>query len=234
MLPGQGKPPVPANKWEGTLNAEKEGNTCIQSSLIFDNLKLIGDEDCLYLNVYTPQPPSEVKVRKAIMVWIHGGGFHFGSGSREWGSPDYLMNYDVILVTLNYRLHALDDLIPVHGDDLSYLFYLPSVRRNLTFIKSNDLKVIHQMCLLWTNFAKTGDPTYGMDANWKPSTSSKPTYLKISLDLKLVKGKIHERGNSFWTELFKSEKLPFRNSKYLYDISQLQKTILAQHIAKTI
>ncbi len=41
------------------------------------------------------------------MVWIHGGGFYDGSGSRNFSGPDYLINYDIILVTINYRLHAL-------------------------------------------------------------------------------------------------------------------------------
>jgi len=43
---------------------------------------------------------------KAVMVFMHGGAFLTGSGSRDVYSPDYLINYDIVLVTLNYRLHV--------------------------------------------------------------------------------------------------------------------------------
>lgn len=41
------------------------------------------------------------------MFWVHGGGFVMGSGNTDMYGPDYLMNYDVILVTFNYRLGVL-------------------------------------------------------------------------------------------------------------------------------
>lgn len=41
------------------------------------------------------------------MVFIHGGGFLFGDGSYQEYAPDFLVNYEVLLVTTNYRLHAL-------------------------------------------------------------------------------------------------------------------------------
>lgn len=41
------------------------------------------------------------------MVWIHGGGFYQGSGDSDLYGPDYLVDYGVILVTINYRLSVL-------------------------------------------------------------------------------------------------------------------------------
>lgn len=41
------------------------------------------------------------------MVWVHGGGFFFGEANREHYGPDYFMQKDVILVTVQYRLGAL-------------------------------------------------------------------------------------------------------------------------------
>jgi carboxylesterase type B len=38
------------------------------------------------------------------MVYIHGGAFHMGSGSKSFYGPDFLLDQNVILVTLNYRL----------------------------------------------------------------------------------------------------------------------------------
>lgn len=41
-----------------------------------------------------------------VMVWIHGGGFTTGSGGSEtdFYGPGYILDRDVVLVTLNYRL----------------------------------------------------------------------------------------------------------------------------------
>ncbi|KAL0113961.1 hypothetical protein PUN28_011345 [Cardiocondyla obscurior] len=65
--------------------------------------KMVGDEDCLYLNVYTP----DIIKKRAVMVWIHGGGFSVGSGDAAIYGPDFIVRKDVVLVTLNYRLGAL-------------------------------------------------------------------------------------------------------------------------------
>lgn len=64
-----------------------------------------GSEDCLYLNVYTktltPKKPLPV------LVWIHGGAFYTGSGNSDFYGPEFFMEHDVILVTINYRLEVL-------------------------------------------------------------------------------------------------------------------------------
>lgn len=41
-----------------------------------------------------------------VMVWIHGGGFTFGSGSTDLYSPDFLVERGVVVVTINYRLNV--------------------------------------------------------------------------------------------------------------------------------
>ena len=62
----------------------------------------MGSEDCLYLNVYSPSvsPASPLPV----MVYIHGGGFVAGDATSSTLGPSYLMDEDVVLVTLHYRL----------------------------------------------------------------------------------------------------------------------------------
>ena len=42
-----------------------------------------------------------------VMVWIHGGGFFAGSGNPDIYGPEYFMDYDVILVSVNYRVGPL-------------------------------------------------------------------------------------------------------------------------------
>jgi para-nitrobenzyl esterase len=59
------------------------------------------DEDCLYLNVWTPA--LEPGVALPVMVWIHGGGFHMGSGSDMGADGEALTGEGAVVVTLNYR-----------------------------------------------------------------------------------------------------------------------------------
>jgi len=66
-------------------------------------------EDCLYLNVRTPNLNAEGQVKDSampVMVWIHGGGHQFGSGDFNVYQGDALPMKGVILVTINYRLGA--------------------------------------------------------------------------------------------------------------------------------
>jgi para-nitrobenzyl esterase len=69
-------------------------------------------EDCLSLNVWTPELPDQPTPvpgsGRPVMVWIHGGGFTGGSGSVAlYRGGDLVRNGDVVVVTINYRLGAL-------------------------------------------------------------------------------------------------------------------------------
>ncbi|KAG6440813.1 hypothetical protein O3G_MSEX001527 [Manduca sexta] len=98
------KAPQPKKPWEGVLSAKQFGNPCYQVNFTVGP-EPFGSEDCLYLNVYTPN----IKPAKPlpVMFWIHGGGFVWGSGSDDLYGPEYLIRHDVILVTFNYRLEVL-------------------------------------------------------------------------------------------------------------------------------
>nr|ACU00116.1 carboxylesterase [Holotrichia oblita] len=94
------KEPEPADKWDDILDATVDLPKCSQG------LDLIStSEDCLYLNVYTPQFPSEdYDTLKDVMVWIHGGAFAGGSAREEEQGPEMLIPSDVVFVAINYRL----------------------------------------------------------------------------------------------------------------------------------
>ena len=102
------KEPQPVKAWSGVKAASEFGHACAQANanwnkLAFDN----ASEDCLYLNVWTPDWPA--KAKKPVMVWIHGGGNTGGSAMGAGGiEPPFdgakLASNGVIVVTINYRL----------------------------------------------------------------------------------------------------------------------------------
>jgi para-nitrobenzyl esterase len=96
------RPPQPAASWSGIRQATSFGNACAQAPGVFAANARQGStsEDCLYLNVYTPNP---VRHDLPVMVWIHGGGFTAGSASQY--DPSVLTaKGQAVIVTINYRL----------------------------------------------------------------------------------------------------------------------------------
>ncbi|XP_050327689.1 esterase B1 [Bactrocera neohumeralis] len=94
--------PVPLESFDTPiLDCTREKSPCHQKEPMTENI--LGSEDCLHLNVYAPAKPSTTGPLP-VMVWIHGGGFLFGSSNGTL--PLSLISEDVIVVTLNYRLGA--------------------------------------------------------------------------------------------------------------------------------
>ncbi len=111
-------PPAPPAPWSGVRDCSEFGFTAPQPPSLLPGMSPgVQDEDCLYLNVYTPAADRE---RRPVMVWIHGGGFTGGSGAQELyeGAP-IVRRGQVVLVTINYRLGALGYLhLAEHADEL--------------------------------------------------------------------------------------------------------------------
>lgn len=97
--------PLPAEPWEEVKDASEEGNISLQFDR--ETNKCIGDEDCLFLNVHTPDLSPSGPNRLPVMVYIHGGAFNYGSGNRSEFGPEYIVEKNCILVSLNYRLGVL-------------------------------------------------------------------------------------------------------------------------------
>ena len=68
------------------------------SSLKFDSVLTnmnLGQEDCLYLNVYTKSRISDQHLLP-VLVHIHGGGFQMGSSNEQNMGPELLMQEDIV------------------------------------------------------------------------------------------------------------------------------------------
>lgn len=90
----------------GELPATKFGSPCLQYTQLPINPddEVEGAEDCLYLNIYVPADRTSSK-SLPVIFWIHGGAFQYGSGMLM--GAKYLMDRDVVFVTINYRLGIL-------------------------------------------------------------------------------------------------------------------------------
>jgi para-nitrobenzyl esterase len=129
------RPPEPPAAWSGVRDASTFGSPCPQ---LGDDGMVVGDEDCLHLNLWTPADRSPDE-RLPVLAFIHGGGHVQGSASQEVG-PGKLL-YDgselarggrVVVVTLQYRLGALGfisvpalDATRAEGDDPFLLLDVP-------------------------------------------------------------------------------------------------------------
>lgn len=113
------RPPLEAERWDEVRDASTFGPIAPQSASV-PGVTSPADpgasephsEDCLSLNVWTPELPASPRVEpgagRPVMVFIHGGGFTSGSGSVFlYRGGDLVRNGDAVVVTINYRLGAL-------------------------------------------------------------------------------------------------------------------------------
>ena len=123
------RPPAAVTPWVGTLDATTYSDACAQLPSLTGTPS--ESEDCLYLNVWTPEPAGTEPL--PVMLWIHGGSNTAGStgdgvpfpgydGVRLYDGHTLSQNRNVVVVTTNYRLGVFgffghSDLA---GEDLAY------------------------------------------------------------------------------------------------------------------
>jgi para-nitrobenzyl esterase len=146
------KAPQTPNAWTTTLNTTSFAPACPQKSFTQGDTTstLIGDEDCLYLNVWTPQVGAGTR---PVMVFIHGGGNQQGSANETSGGTQLYFGKNMaergnaVVVTIQYRLGPLGFL--VH----------PGLEQENSNGKSGNYAVLDQILVLqWVknNISKFG------------------------------------------------------------------------------
>lgn len=102
------------------------------------------DENAFVLNVWTTKSTD----KKPVLVFIHGGGFTYGSGTTPLYNGKYLASKGIVVVTINYRLGALGFLpVKVNGKlSVNRGFYdqqcaLKWVRKNIAYFGGDDSNI---------------------------------------------------------------------------------------------
>ncbi len=105
------KAPVKSAGWSGVRQATEFGGRCAQTASLQTGTGT-DNEDCLYLNVWTPDPAPSKPL--PVMFWIHGGGNQNGSTSDSvptlspprlfYDGQSFAVSHEVVVVSVNYRL----------------------------------------------------------------------------------------------------------------------------------
>ncbi|KAK7068043.1 Carboxylesterase 5A [Halocaridina rubra] len=140
--------PVPSGRWSELRNGSVIPPQCPQIAITFyteGKLEVVGEEDCLYLNVFSPKVERNRERGLPVMVWIHGGAFSFGNSS--FYKPLPLLNHDIILVTIQYRLETLgflsteDPVIPGNFGLKDQTLALRWIKENIDSFGGDDSRI---------------------------------------------------------------------------------------------
>ena len=109
------KPPQDPDHWNDTLLCQSFKPGCIQKDFQQGSTSYTvkGSEDCLYLNIWTPDPTASLPV----MVFIHGGGNQQGAagdtsgGTEIYNGKNLSSRGNVVVVTIDYRLGPFGFLV---------------------------------------------------------------------------------------------------------------------------
>ncbi|MBW8810724.1 MAG: carboxylesterase/lipase family protein, partial [Lysobacter sp.] len=137
--------PVAAPLARETVRATEPGPACPQRGK-----RRPQAEDCLFLNLWTPAP--DARARLPVMVWIHGGGYAYGSAKDPITDGNALAAAgDIVVVSVNHRLNALgylylarlDAAFPDSGNagQLDLVLALQWVRDNIAAFGGDPTRV---------------------------------------------------------------------------------------------
>jgi para-nitrobenzyl esterase len=129
------KAPRNPDKWDGILNATKNGNITIQFKK--SSGKIIGSEDCLNLDIYRP---NSAAINLPILVYIHGGNNQTGTSAIN--VQQFVVNAQAIVVSINHRMNLLGfNNLPAlrrgNAYEASGNYALLDISKSLDWVKKN-------------------------------------------------------------------------------------------------
>ncbi|MFU8876215.1 carboxylesterase/lipase family protein [Micromonospora sp. SL4-19] len=129
------RPPAPPAPWDSPRDASQPGPVCPQLGGPTGST-IVGDEDCLYLNVTTPVHGDDQA--RPVLVWLPGGRFVSGAGS-DYDPTRLAVTGGMVVVTANYRLGALGflDLPALAADPDAGNYGLADQRAALRWVRRN-------------------------------------------------------------------------------------------------
>jgi len=107
--------PQPAKDWDGILKAFEFAPISMQAKTVIDKNNIYTrewavdpeipmNEDCLYLNVWTPSCSADEKL--PVFVWYFGGALQFGNTAEMEFDGERIARRGIVVVTVNYRLNV--------------------------------------------------------------------------------------------------------------------------------
>ncbi|CAG4936508.1 unnamed protein product [Colias eurytheme] len=191
---------LPPKPWNGIRDASQHGPVCTQYDFTISQY-IEGSEQCLFVNIYTKSLKPEAKI--PVMVFIHGGSYMSGSGNSDTFSPDLLLEHNVILATINYRLELLG-FLSVDTPDVPGSGGIKDTVKALRWIKEN--------------IAKFGGDPDNITIFGESSGGSSVTYLMLSPTARGLFNKvIAQSGTCFedWAQARGMKERAFRAAKLL-------------------
>ncbi|MFZ4559283.1 MAG: carboxylesterase/lipase family protein [Saprospiraceae bacterium] len=183
------KAPQPVTPWKGVRQATQFGPRAMQAPIFGDMMFRSNGmgEDCLYLNVWTPN----LKGKLPVLVYFYGGGFVAGDGSEGRYDGESMAKQGIVSVTLNYRLGIFGS------------FAHPELSKEAPYGGSGNYGLLDQAAALkWVhqNIAHFGgDPKKITIAGESAGSSSVSAQMASPLSRHLIAGAIGESGSILGT-----------------------------------
>jgi para-nitrobenzyl esterase len=178
--------PQPVKPWQGVRKADQFGAQCMQGHIYGDmGFRASGmNEDCLYLNVWTPAKSG--KERLPVLVYFYGGGFMAGDGSEPRYDGESMAQKGIVALTVNYRLGVFGFL--AH----------PELSKEASYHASGNYGLLDQAAALrWVKqniSAFGGDPKRVTIAGESAGSVSVSAQMASPLSKDLIAGAIGESG----------------------------------------
>ncbi|MEQ9437747.1 MAG: carboxylesterase family protein [Cyclobacteriaceae bacterium] len=188
------KAPQPLASWEGVKETKNFGPSPVQTN-VFGDMRFRSDgvnEDCLYLNVWTPAKSKAEKL--PVLVYFYGGGFVAGDGSEPRYDGASMAQKGMVAVTVNYRLNIFG------------FFAHPELSAEAPYKASGNYGLLdQQVALTWVKnniAAFGGDPDKITIAGESAGSISVSAQMASPLSKDMIAGAIGESGAAINPTLF--------------------------------